>query len=124
MKFRNLKIRKFATAAAAALIVSAMQPAVSQIVTEVEAIELSPANIILPGSQNGMVTFRSCDDNCKEDYERARLTAETRFYVDNRAVKFEDFRQDFGNIKQRKKSYALLSVDVKTKTITSIRIKG
>lgn len=124
MNFRRLKIRKIAIAAAAALMVTAMQPAIAQIVTEVDAIELSPSNIIMPGSLNGMVTFRSCGDGCDEDYSRARLTAETRFYVDGRTVKFDDFRQDFANIKHRKNSYALLSVEIKTNTITSIRIQG
>lgn len=124
MRFRKLKIRSLAIAAAAALMVSALQPAMSQIVTKVAAHELSPANIILPGSVNGMVTFRSCDDGCNEEYSRARLTADTRFSVDGRTVKFDDFRKDFAMIKQRKRSYALLSVDVQTKTITSIQIQG
>ena len=124
MNFRKLKIRKLAIAAAAALIIGVMQPAMSQIVTKVAAHELSPANIILPGSVSGMVTFRACDDGCDEDYSRARLTADTRFYVDGRTVKFDDFRQDFAVIKQRRNSYALLSVDVETNTITSILIQG
>ncbi|MDH3748359.1 MAG: hypothetical protein OER97_09140 [Gammaproteobacteria bacterium] len=124
MKFRKLRIRKLTIAAAAALLIGAMQPAVSQIVTKVAAHELSPQNIILPGSVNGMVTFRSCGDGCDEEYSRARLTADTRFSVDGRTVKFEDFRKDFAIIKQRKRSYALLSVDVQTKTITSIQIQG
>ncbi len=56
------------------------------IVTEVEAIELSPSNIILPGSVNGMVTFRACEGECDAEYRRARLTDATRFVVNGQAV--------------------------------------
>ena len=65
------------------------------IVTEVDAVELSPSNIILPGSVNGMMTYRPCAGDCEVEYERARLTDATRFVVNGEAVKWEDFRVDF-----------------------------
>ena len=94
------------------------------IVTEVEAVELSPSNIILPGTVNGMMTYRPCEDDCDAQYERARLTESTSFVVNGQAVKWEDFRVDFTTIKAGDDSYALVSVDLSTNTVTSIRIQG
>lgn len=91
-----------------------------ELVTLVEATETSPSNVILPGSTNGMMTFRPCADECDEDYERARLTAETRFIVDGSAVKFEDFRRVFAAVRQEEDALALISVDTKLSTVTSI----
>ncbi|MDJ0939075.1 MAG: hypothetical protein QNJ00_04880 [Woeseiaceae bacterium] len=118
MNIRTLKL------AAAALAITATGIASAQIRTLVEAVELSPANIIMPGSLNGMVTFRPCADECDEDYERARLTPDTQFVVDGSRVKFEDFSKGFAVIRQAKDGYALISVDTQTKTITRIEIKG
>ena len=127
MNIRNMRIRGLALTATFALMVGAAQAAPAELVTLVEAVELSPAHIILPGSVNGMVTYRACDSGapaCDEEYSRARLTPETRFMVGSKTVKFEDFRQDFANVRSSKTGYALLSVDTKSKTITSIQIQG
>lgn len=92
------------------------------IVTLIDAKELSPSNMILPGSTNGLMTYRPCADECQVDYERARLTPETTYSVDGAAVEFEDFQKEFAIARTSKDGYALLSVDVKTKTVTSIDI--
>ena len=94
------------------------------IVTEVEAVELSPSNIILPGSVNGMMTFRPCAGDCEVEYERARLTETTSFVVNGQAVKWEDFRVDFTTMRSSDDSYALVSVDLRTNTVTSIQIQS
>jgi hypothetical protein len=94
-----------------------------EIETLVRAVELSPSNIILPASTNGMVTYRPCAGECEAEYQRARLTDETRFRVGGRAVKkFDDFRVQFAALRSDPNSYALISVDTKTKTVTSINI--
>lgn len=127
MNIRNLKIRALALAATFALLVGASQAAPLEMVTLVDSVELSPAHIILPGSVNGMVTYRACgagDAACDEEYSRARLTPETRFYVGDKAVKFEDFQSGFAAVRSKRNGYALLSVDTKNKVITSIRIQG
>lgn len=88
--------------------------------TLVLAVEASPAHIILPASTNGMVTYRGCYGECDKEYERARLTAETTFTVDGKAVKFEDFRQVYQEIRNLENSYGLISVDLKLGTVTNI----
>ncbi len=98
------------------------QPAFSQIVTAVAAVEASPANIILPGGTDGMITFRPCDGDCDEDYIRVRLSADTRFTVNGKAVKFAEFRREFATIKRDPRSYALVTYETQTNTVTSIQI--
>ena len=100
------------------------QPALSQIVTAVAAVEASPANIILPGGTDGMMTFRPCDGDCDEDYIRVRLTAGTKFTVNGKAVKFAEFRREFATIKRDRESYALVTYETQTNTVTSIEIAG
>lgn len=98
------------------------QPAMAQIETKMDAIETAPANIILPSNTDGMMTFRPCDGNCDVDYKRVSLSAATKFTVNGKAVKFEDFRRDFAIIKRRPTSYALVSYDTATNTVTSIQL--
>lgn len=119
-----MKIRTLTIALFIALLTSGVNAQNRELVTLVEATELSPSNIIFPQSVNGMMTFRPCADACDADYERARLTGETQFTVNGRGVKFADFQKSFSIIKTNKDSYALVSVDTKTKTVVSIQIQG
>ena len=98
------------------------QPALSQIVTAVAAMEASPANMILPGGTDGMMTFRPCDGDCDADYIRVRLNANTRFTVNGKTVEFAEFRREFASIKRNPESYALVTYETKTNTVTSIQI--
>ncbi len=93
-----------------------------QIVTLVNAVETSPSNIILPATTNGMMTYRGCSEECDKEYERARLTDSTSFTVNGKAVKFDDFRLVYAEVKQLENSYALVSVDTRTGTVTSINL--
>ncbi|MDJ0712273.1 MAG: hypothetical protein QNJ14_17930 [Woeseiaceae bacterium] len=105
---------------AAVLLVA--QPALAQIVTKIAAVEASPANLILPGGTDGMVTFRPCDGDCDADYIRVRLSADTRFTVNGKALRFADFRREFATIKRNAESYALVTYETQTNTVTSIQI--
>ena len=116
----NIRIWK----ALAILGLALSQPAVAdnETLVLVNAVETSPSNIILPGSTNGMMSFRPCGKGCEKEYERARITEGTRFAVDGKAVNFEDFRNAFAVIRGTDDSYALVSYDTKTKTVTSIDV--
>ena len=98
------------------------QLASAQIVTKINAVEVSPANIILPGGADGMMTFRPCDGQCDEDYIRVRLSAESKYTVDGKTVEFADFRREFATIKRIDTSYALVAYETETNTVTSIQI--
>ena len=120
-----MKIRILARilAIVAALAVAPIAAADLEIVTLVKATELSPSNMILPGTTNGMMTYRPCVGECDEVYKRARLTDATRFSVAGKPVKYADFLRTFSDIKNGADSYALISVDTTTKTVTGINIK-
>lgn len=105
-----------------AAILMASQLAFAQIKTLINAVETAPANIILPGDTSGMVTFRPCSGQCDKDYKRVSLSAQTRFTVDGKAVKYDDFRRDFAIIKRADSSYALVSYDTETNTVISIQL--
>lgn len=113
-----MKIRK--SLLLAALACSAPALAEFTLETLVLAVETSPSNIILPATTNGMMTYRGCSGECDKKYARARLTDATRFTVEGKAVKFEDFRQVYLEIKNLDNSYALVSVDTKLGTVTNI----
>ena len=68
------------------------------------------------------MTYRPCADECDADYERVRLTPETTFSIDGTAVKFEAFQKEFAIARGSDDGYALLSVEVKTRTVTNIDI--
>ena len=91
-----------------------------ELVTLVNAVETAPANIILPASLNGMVTYRPCAEACDEEYERARLTADTKFTIDGTAVNYADFKTFFAEVRHAENSYALVSVDIARVIVTSI----
>jgi len=105
---------------AALLMVSA--PSLAQIKTKVDAVETSPASIILPATTDGMMTFRPCDGNCDAEYKRVQLNANTRFTINGKTVKYADFRREFATIKRASSSYALVSYETATNTATSIQL--
>lgn len=97
-------------------------PSLAQIKTKVDAVETSPASIILPATTDGMMTFRPCDGNCDAEYKRVQLNANTRFTINGKTVKYADFRREFATIKRASSSYALVSYETATNTATSIQL--
>ena len=102
--------------------VAALQPAFAQIETLVNAVETAPSNITLPASNNGMMTFRPCAEECDKDSKRVRVTPGTKFVIDGATVKWEDFRKLFPTIRQSDDGYALVSYDTKNNTLVSLEV--
>ena len=89
------------------------------------AVETLPDSIILPSMVNGMVSFKAwCDDECNDELhnKRARLTPNTKFRLDGRAVKFDEFRRGYAAMRTGEDSYALVSFDTETNTVIKIEI--
>lgn len=97
-------------------------PAMAEIFTEVRAVEVTTSNINVPTSQNGRLTFRPCAGTCDAVFESARLTPETRFRVNGEVTDFNGFRRAFFNLASGKDHYALVSVDMRANTVTSVAI--
>ncbi len=90
--------------------------------TEVEAVEVAPANIILPATASGMVSFKPCDGECAEPYVRIQLDPNTRFSMDGESMKFDDFRREFSIVRRSPSSYALINYEISTNTATNIEV--
>ena len=86
----------------------------------VDAIETAPSNIILPASTNGMMTFQRCEADCDDEHERVQLTAETRFSLDGRTLRFDEFRKEFLTIRRSESAYALVRYDTKTRQLVEL----
>ena len=90
--------------------------------TEIDAVEVAPANVILPATASGMVSFKPCDNACNEPYVRIQLGPNTRFSMDGESLKFDDFRREFNIVRRSSSSYALINYDVRTNTATNIEV--
>ena len=69
--------------------------ATADIVTLIDAVETSAANVNVPTSLNGRLTFKPCAEACDEEFIAVRLTPETQFVVRGQQVNFADFRRAF-----------------------------
>ncbi len=94
-------------------------------VKEVDAVELSPSNIILPATASGMMSFRDCDgtESCDAPYIRVQLAPETTFSFNGQRMRFDDFRRTFSTTRMSGTSYALVSYNVKTNIATNVEVK-
>ena len=87
--------------------------------TLVEAKETSTAYMNVPTTENSRLTFEACDE-C--DYISVRLTPETLFYVRGELMTFAEFRAEFNKLPRSTEDYALVSYEVKTNTVKSVRV--
>lgn len=94
----------------------------ADVITMVDAVETITANINVPTSPNGRLMFKRCSDTCDEDFLSARLTPETRFSFNGQKMNFVDFRANFFNLQRGSDTYALVSHDTNSKTVTSVSV--
>ena len=99
-------------------------PAAADVVTVVEAIETTASNISVPVSNNSRLNFKPCPGTCKADFRSARLTPETRFVVNGQSMAFDEFRKAFINLRRGNDTYALVSYDTRSNTVSSVRISN
>lgn len=97
-------------------------PAVAQLTTLVDAVEVSPSQIHLPTSQNGKLSFQPCSESCDAEYISVRLTPATTFRMQGKVVKFTIFRRDFYKLRHRDDGYALITYEVDKSTATSVEV--
>ena len=95
--------------------------ATADIVTLVDAVETSTANLSVPTSSNGNLSFKPCATGC-DQIIRVRLTPETRFVLHGVPMDFADFRREFNKMRRASKDYALVSFDTQRNTVTSVEI--
>jgi hypothetical protein len=110
--------RRIVSILALALCVSAT----ADIVTIVDAVETSAANVNVPTSINGRLTFKPCAEACNAEFISVRLTPETQFVVRGQQVNFVDFRREFYKLPRYRIYYALVSYDTEKRTVTSVHL--
>ena len=103
----------------AILMLSLGLPAAAEFVTVELAYEV-PLNFFrVPASSNGAVTFKECDD-CESFV--ANVTANTQFMVNGKTVSLKDFRKSIFNIRDREAETVIVRRDLKSNTITAIKV--
>lgn len=95
--------------------------ATAEIVTLVDAVETSTANLSVPTASNGNLSFKPCIENC-EEIIRVRLTAETSYVLNGVSMDFIDFRREFYKLRRGSNDYALVSYDTQRNTVTSVQV--
>ncbi len=96
--------------------------ATADIVTVIDAVETSAANVNVPTSVNGRLTFKPCAEACDADFITVRLTPETHFVIRGEELNFADFRREFHKLRRGDDDYALVSYDTEKGTVTSVRL--
>lgn len=104
------------------LVLALCGSATADIVTVVDVVETSMANVNVPTSTNGRLTFKPCADACDEEFISVRLTPETRFVIHGQQVNFVEFRQEFYRLRRGKDDYALVSYDTEKGIVTSVNV--
>ena len=102
-------------------ILSIGMAATAEIVTLVDSVETSTANLSVPTASNGNLSFKPCATGCDEII-RARLTPDTSFILNGVSMEFIDFRREFYKLQRGSKDYALVSYDTQKGTVTSVRV--
>jgi biopolymer transport protein ExbD len=95
-------------------------PAVAGFEVVSKAHEVSLADLRLPGSTSGTLTFKACEQ-C--DYKTIRVTAATQYQVNRRSVGLEDFRKQLGNITNRRETTVTVLHHLESDTIKAIRVR-
>ena len=86
-----MKIMKTAkTAFLASLLIASTSIATANSYPPTKTFEGIISSVRMPATPNGTITLRECDD-C--DFQTIRVTSNTRFEVNNKSVKFDDFRK-------------------------------
>jgi biopolymer transport protein ExbD len=95
-------------------------PAVAGFEVVSKAHEVSLADLRLPGSTSGTLTFKACEQ-C--DYKTIRVTASTQYQVNRRSVGLEDFRKQLANIRNRRETTVTVLHHLESDTIKAIRVR-
>ena len=110
-----MKLRTLITA----LLLLAAGHAVADFKTVIEAHEVPLDQFIAPVSSSGMLSFRTCTD-C--DLVSARLTPNTKYYVDRKAVELREFRRAFFSLRNRNAASLTVLEHLETDTITAVKL--
>ena len=109
------------TALSIAALISVMSiPPVSADIHTVElAHEVRLTDLRMPQSESGTVGFRTCDE-C--DFQTERVTGETRWSLNGRIVRLDDFRVALARIADRSDVYVTVLHHLEDDRITEVSV--
>lgn len=103
----------------AAALLSLILPVAAQSSTEHQAYEVALSQIRLPRNTNGTIAFKECSD-C--EYKTRRVSAQTSFLLDGRAVRLEKFRNAMENVTDRANKPVTILYHLKENRVTSVSV--
>ena len=83
--------------------------------------EISIFSVRMPVSENGTISIRECDD-C--DYHSLRVTPDTQYLLNGKAMKLERFRQALTEMRQRGDTTVNIKRDDTSNTVANVRVYG
>lgn len=101
----------------AAMLVAAV-PAVANLTVVTRAHEVSLADLRLPQSTSGTLTFKPCEE-C--DYKTIRVTRATQYATNEQVLELADFRRETGKIADRQRVAVTVLHHLGSDTITAVR---
>lgn len=100
------------------LLILAM-PLMAQIRTVQLAHEVALGDLRLPQSEAGTIGFKSCEE-C--EYQTERVTAETRWSLNGRTVRLDDFRLGLARVTERDSVYVTVLHHLEEDRVTEVSV--
>ena len=100
-----------------AVLVCASFPAAAEFTTRELAIEVSLADMQVPATANGSLTFKQCGD-C--DYRSIPMSRDTRFVVNGKDVGLKAFRRSVLSVRDRDSETIIVMHHLESNTITTV----
>ncbi|NNC76559.1 MAG: hypothetical protein HKN77_01270 [Woeseiaceae bacterium] len=94
-------------------------PAFAQITTVQAAHEVALSTVRLPASESGTLTFKACRDCAAQT---TRVTGDTQWLVNRKAVSLEEFSRTVENLANRNKDYITVRHHLENDLITRVSI--
>jgi len=84
-----------------------------------QAYEIALDNFRMPGSPNGTLAFRACDE-CET--LTVRVSVGTSYVVNQQNVELKDFRKTLARVRDRAAATVVVMHHLESDTVTSVRI--
>lgn len=102
-----------------AILLMLVLPAAGQIRTVQLAHEVPLDDLRLPQSEGGTIGFKSCED-C--EYQTERVTAATRWSLNGKTVRLDDFRVGLARATDRKSVYVTVLHHLEEDRVTEVSV--
>ena len=104
-----------------ALVLAFSISAFAQGVPMTKTFEVSIFSVRMPVSENGTISIQECDD-C--DYHSLRVTPNTQYLINERALKLDKFRQALTEMRQNGDTTVNVKRDDASNTVVNVRVSG